>query len=176
VPKLSDRRSIILEHLASHVLAQGVSASSLRPLAKAAKVSDRMLLYYFKDKADIMTATLDVVAARLVTLLDAGAVGVRLPVDKLQPQLFALLTQDTLWPYMRLWLEIASLAAKGDPLYRIVGEAIARQFLLWGESQLESVSDEARAVDAARLLIGLEGMILLKGVGLCDICRLPYQS
>ena len=78
---------------------------------------------------------------------------------------------DAMWPYMRLWLEIASLAARGDAFYRSVGEQIARGFLAWGASQLDSANETERAADAATLLIMTEGMVLLKSVGLDDVCR-----
>jgi hypothetical protein len=76
---------------------------------------------------------------------------------------------DDLWPYLRVWLEIASLSAKGDPFYRATGNQIARGFLAWGAAQLESETPET---DAARLLVALEGAVLLKSVGLDDILAL----
>ena len=38
-------RTRLLDRLAAHVIAHGLSAASLRPLAKAAGTSDRMLMY-----------------------------------------------------------------------------------------------------------------------------------
>jgi AcrR family transcriptional regulator len=49
-----DRLSLLLDRLADYVLAHGLTASSLRPLARAAGTSDRMLLYYFADKDAVM--------------------------------------------------------------------------------------------------------------------------
>ena len=46
----SDKRAALIDKLADHVLADGLLHASLRPLAKAVGTSDRMLLYYFKDK------------------------------------------------------------------------------------------------------------------------------
>ncbi|MBA3811456.1 MAG: TetR/AcrR family transcriptional regulator [Caulobacteraceae bacterium] len=169
--KSDDRRAAILGRLADHVLAAGLSASSLRPLAKAARISDRMLLYYFKDKAEVIAATLEVVSRRLVAVLDEQAAKAPLPLDELRAELIAILLADGLWPYMRLWLEIASLAARGDSFYRGVGEAIARGFLAWGEAQLDSATPQAREAEAAKLLIMVEGMVLLKSVGLDDVCQ-----
>jgi len=40
----TDRHDALIDWLADHVLAHGLSASSLRPLAKAAGTSGRMLL------------------------------------------------------------------------------------------------------------------------------------
>lgn len=162
--KSNDRRAAMLEALADHVLADGLSGSSLRPLAKAAGTSDRMLLYYFADKAEVVTATLEVVARRLTVLMAERTGATRLPLDVLRRELAAFLLDDRLWPYMRLWLEVASRATR-DPFYRILGERIGRGFLAWGAAQLES--DDSR--DAARLLVTLEGMMLLKSLGMEDV-------
>jgi AcrR family transcriptional regulator len=170
VVKSDDRRAVLLDRMADHMLAHGISESSLRPLAKAARTSDRMLLYYFSDKAEMITATLAHIALRLKAVLGEQGATAPLPVHKLTPKLFDLLCAESLWPYMRLWLEIASLAAKGDPVCRAVGEEIARGFLDWGAAQLDSPTSEARARDAAKLLVMIEGMILLKSVGLDDVC------
>ena len=129
-----------------------------------------MLLYYFSDKAEMITATLEHIALRLGKVLAQHGASTLLPADQLAPKLFDLLCAENLWPYMRLWLEIASLAAKGDPICRTVGERIARGFLDWGAAQLDSPTPEAVARDAARLLVTIEGMVLLKSVGLEDVC------
>lgn len=166
-----DRRSAILDRLADHVLAHGLSASSLRPLAKAARISDRMLLYYFRDKAEVVAQTLGRVSLRLAAVLDEEAAHGPSPLAELRAALLAVLLADRLWPYMRLWLEIAALAARGDPFYREVGERIARGFLAWGAAQLDSPTAAAREADAAKLLVMVEGMVLLRSVGLDDVCR-----
>jgi AcrR family transcriptional regulator len=167
--KSGDRRAALLERLADHVLAHGLSASSLRPLAKAAGTSDRMLLYYFPDKGAVIAAVLEVVAARMVTLLDARKATGPLPFGALKRQLLAIVFADDLWPYMRLWLEMASLAALGDPVFRAVGEQLGRGFLAWGAAQLDSADDVAREVEAAQLLVAIEGTLLLRSVGLDDV-------
>lgn len=167
--KAEDRRTALLDRLADHVLAHGLSASSLRPLAKAAGTSDRMLLYYFPDKDALIAAVLEVVAARLVTLLDARRATGLLPFAELKRQLLGIVFADDLWPYMRLWLEMASLAALGDPVFRAVGEQLGRGFLAWGAAQLDSADDAAREVEAAHLLVAIEGTLLLRSIGLADI-------
>ncbi|MEM7525681.1 MAG: TetR family transcriptional regulator, partial [Pseudomonadota bacterium] len=65
----TDKREALLDALADAVLANGLDAASLRPLAKAVGTSDRMLLYYFADKTALLTATFDRVLARLMPLL-----------------------------------------------------------------------------------------------------------
>ncbi len=164
-----ERRLAILDSLADHVLEHGLSASSLRALAAAAGTSDRMLLYYFRDKSEIIAATIGTIAGRLMALLGGDAAGAPKPFDALKEELVAILFSDRFWPYMRLWLEVAALSAKGDPFYRQVGGEIGRGFLAWGASQLAAHDPESRARDAARLLVTIEGMLLLKSIGLDDV-------
>lgn len=167
--KAQDRRAALLDCLADHVLALGLSASSLRSLAKAAGTSDRMLLYYFPDKGALIAAVLEVIAARMVILLDARKAAGPLRYEVLRPKLLGIVFADELWPYMRLWLEMASLAALGDPVFRSVGEQLGRGFLTWGAAQLDSADDASRAVEAANLLVVIEGTLLLRSIGLGDV-------
>jgi len=169
VIKPDTRRADIIRRLTAYVLAQGLSASSLRPLAKAAGTSDRMLLYYFKDKAEIITAVLEQISAQLVEMISTHTAAGPLPVDALRRKLAGIVFEDALWPYMRIWLDVAARAAMGDPFYRAVGEQIGRGFLEWGKAQLQSDSEAQRDIDAARLLVSIEGMLFLKSIGLDDI-------
>ena len=145
--KTDDRRDVILDQLADYVLAHGLGASSLRPLAKAAGLSDRMLLYYFKDKNELIEATLARIVARLTAHLNARRLGDLLPLDALAHELLAILTAPDLWPYMCVWLEIAALAARGDPFYRRVGGQIGAGFLDWGSAHLTSATPEDRTAE-----------------------------
>lgn len=156
--------------MADHVLACGLSGSSLRPLAQAAQISDRMLLYYFKDKAEAMAAALARVAERMAAELDAELPGPPLAFAPLRQALERTLFADRLWPYLRLWLEIAALSARGDPLYRAVGGQIGRGFLAWGAARLDCADEGQRGREAAELLVGIEGMLVLRALGLDDIC------
>ena len=167
--KLEIRRAEVIERITDHVLLHGLSASSLRPLARAAGTSDRMLLYYFKDKAEIFTAVLQLVSARLLVMLGERAAAEPLPLDALRQKFAEILFVDELWPYMRIWLEVASRAAMGDPFYRRVGEQIGRGFFEWGKAQLQSDNEEQRNTDAAKLLVSIEGMLFLKAIGLDDV-------
>jgi AcrR family transcriptional regulator len=169
VTKPESRRAVIIERLTDHVLAEGLSASSLRPLAKAAGTSDRMLLYYFKDKSEIITAVLQLISARLVSMLGQHTAPDPMPIDDLRRQFADILFVEDLWPYMRIWLEVASKAAMGDAYYRAVGEQIGRGFLEWGKAQLMSDNDAQREIDAAKLLVSTEGMLVLKSLGLDDV-------
>ncbi len=170
ITKSETKRSELLDLLADHILANGLSASSLRALAKAAETSDRMLLYYFKDKDDLMEAALTRVAERMVGLLSNLTPNTPSPAAEVQRRIMPLLLDKTAWPYMRVWLEIASKSANGDVLYQKIGERIGRGLLEWGASQIEANSKKHRDRDAAKLLAFIEGLVLLKSIGMDDVC------
>ena len=165
----ADKRSNLIDQLADHILAEGLLNASLRPLAKAVGTSDRMLLYYFKDKDELIEAVLDRIAARITLILEQSSAPEPLPLEVLAPLLVENMKSDLFWPYLRLWLEVAALSAGGDPLYRTCGEKIGRGFVTWGAAQL-AVTDEAERVHAAaQLLVQVEGSVLLRSLGLDDV-------
>ncbi len=152
--KSDDRRAAIIERLADHVLAHGLTASSLRPLAKAAATSDRMLLYYFKDKNEIVAATLECISARMVVLMGPRTASTPQSFTALRAQLAGIVLDPVFWPYMRVWLETASRAAHGDPLDRPVRMGAAPV-----ERQVEQGMDhEARSVGLDRVVVDLPGL------------------
>ena len=51
---MSDRRQVLAEAATDYVIEHGLIDLSLRPLAAALGTSDRMLLYHFRDKNDLV--------------------------------------------------------------------------------------------------------------------------
>ena len=171
-----DKRSDLIEKLADHILAEGLLGASLRPLAKAVGTSDRMLLYYSKDKDELIEAVLDRITARITVILEQSRAPEPLPLKVLAPMLLENMKSDLFWPYLRLWLEVAALSAGGDPLYRTCGEKIGRGFVDWGASQLAVESEVERAKAAAQLLIQVEGSVLLRSLGLDDVVESAFDG
>lgn len=164
------RRAALVQRLADFVLQEGLQAASLRPLARAAGTSDRMLLYYFTDKTDLITAILAEIARRLRDALDREMAGPPLPEPQLLPALFAAAVSPPVWPYIRVWLELAAHAARGDAALGGIGRAIGAGFLDWIAAHLQA-EPAARGDQAARLLVRMEGMLVLHALGLGDIAR-----
>ena len=146
------------------MLAEGIAGSSLRALAKAAGTSDRMLLYYFTDKQEIVAATLRCVVDRFAVIIE-GAPMPPAPPDAAAARLTRVMLAPALRPYLRLWLEIVAEAARGDRLCRAIGEEIGRKFLAWCADQVACEPDE-KPREAARLLAAAQGAMALSNVGL----------
>ncbi len=160
------RREAAIERMADHLLAQGLGAATLRPLAAAAGISDRMLLYYFADKEEILAATLTRIAARMIAELDhAVPPARRRAFPALLKEVWAALESESLAQYMHLWLDLAASAARGQRPHRDIAGVIADGFLAWVESRLRGATPERRARSAALLLAVIEGMLFLDAVG-----------
>jgi len=70
--KTDEKRQIIIEMAADHLLERGMQEATLRKLAKSVGVSDRMLMHYFSNKEELLQAILTVITARLVHLLESA--------------------------------------------------------------------------------------------------------
>ena len=80
--------------MADVVLAKALAATTLRPRAAAAGISDRALFYHVKDKAAVVSSILHCPADRLTALLTASAGPVPLLLDRLRILLFKLILAD----------------------------------------------------------------------------------
>ena len=173
-----DRREAAIERMADHVLSQGLAAATLRPLAAAAGTSDRMLLYYFVDKDELLTATLEKIAGRMVAQLDAAIPAEpRRPFPALLNEVWAAMATESLQPFMPLWLELATGAARGLQPHRDIAGQIADGFLAWVAMRLQPQGDGAPP--APLFLACIEGMYLLKAIGrdaIADSAMVEFAS
>jgi AcrR family transcriptional regulator len=161
-----DRREAAIERMADHVLAEGLGAATLRPLAAAVGTSDRMLLYYFADKDELLTATLGRVATRMIAQLDeAIPAAPRWPFPELLEQVWVAMASESLTPFMPLWLDLAAGAARGLQPHRDVAGEIADGFLAWVTDRLQPQSDGEPSSLAPLFLTSIEGMYLLTAIG-----------
>jgi AcrR family transcriptional regulator len=158
------RRDALVDRVADYILREGLDAATLRPLARAAGTSDRMLLYYFPDKQALLAAAADRVAERLMALL-AAVPATPQPPAALEEQLAAAAQDPAVSPYLALWLDIAARAARGDTFWRARGHAIGQGFLTFITDRLDQPLAD-RPATARALLARLEGGILLGSFGL----------
>lgn len=165
------KRDAILERLAAFILAEGLEAATLRAMAKAADQSDRMLLYYFADKEEIIGAAMSLLAQQLTDILEANRVPQKMRKEPLHAHLDEVVLAEDVWPYLRLWLDLAARAARNDPHLAVVGRAIGLGFHQWIESQLVTADPDLRRKEATHIMIGLEGIVVLRAVGMQDLVR-----
>ncbi len=117
------RREALAEAATDHVLAHGLIGLSLRPLAAALGTSDRMLLYHFTGKDDLVATVLRVSSDRSVALIRELAP----VVGDLRATVLAFWEASTsgdLERCQRLYVEAAALGLLGtEPYASVVREA-----------------------------------------------------
>ena len=167
--KAETKREEIADRLADYLLAEGLIGASLRPLAAAVGTSDRMLLYYFRDKEALISAALQRVSERLDGLLLAKTWAPTTSPDDLRSELLTLTSSDEFRPFMCIWLEIAALAARGDPLFQTIGGQIAASLQQWIASCLAYPAPARRQAIAGRLLRVIEGDFVMRSLGVASL-------
>ncbi|WP_132092914.1 TetR family transcriptional regulator [Caulobacter sp. BK020] len=151
------KRAELIERVAERLLAVGAAQIPLRDLAAELGTSDRMLLYYFRDKSDLVEASLEVIASRLSGMLDAVVPSVRAQPAELLLTLLALLRSDAFTPAMTVWADIIARGNRGEePFQRIAGYTVLR-WLDWLEHRLDLGSVTERRDAAAAILTIVEG-------------------
>ena len=122
MPRETARRDEVAEAATDYVLEHGLVGLSLRPMAAALGTSDRMLLYHFDGKDDLVATVLRVSNDRSVAeirLLPASVDVRRAVLD-----LWAAVTTPRLEKCQRMYVEAAALGLFGqEPYASVVREA-----------------------------------------------------
>jgi len=159
------KKAAWLEAMAAHVLEHGLNTASLRPLARAAGTSDRMLIYHFGSKDGLVAELLTFLAGSLTEMLseafpprrfETRAACVGAVVD--------LLRLPEARGFMRVWLDIVSAAAQGQDLHRATGERIVEGFVDWLEQRVPAGEPDPRGC-AMTLIALIDGILVLDAVG-----------
>jgi len=123
--KDSERREAWTGPATDYVLEHGLIGLSLRPLAKALGTSDRMLLYHFGTKDDLVAAVLTESNDRAVAAVEALSPSPDLRSAVLD--LWSVADNSQFAPCTRLYVEAAALGLLGrEPYASLVSEANGR--------------------------------------------------
>jgi AcrR family transcriptional regulator len=148
-----------LSRMADHVLAHGLRDATLRPLARAAGTSDRMLIYRHGSKEALIAAILDHLAQRLTGMLDAAPLPRGGTADTLADGLLTMMRSPDAQPYVAVWLEVVAGAARGDATCRATGARIIAHFHRWLADRLPP------GTDATAVLARIEGTLMIDALG-----------
>lgn len=165
MPTVQLSRETLLPPMAAHVLAHGLGGASLRPLAKAAGTSDRMLIYHFGNKETLITELLGYIAAMYSGALDA-MLGDDRPATRQEclARILGAGSNPAMQAFLVLWWDIVAGAARGLPGYLAAAEAMMTKQLAWLEQQMPA-DDPDPAGGARYLMTVIEGTLMLAAVG-----------
>ncbi len=162
-------REALLPPMAAHILEYGMAGASLRPLAKAARTSDRMLIYHFGNKERLIADLLAYIADAYSSALDAS-LSVQQPQSRreLLDLIMAHTASPEMEPFLALWWEIVAGSARDVPGYRTAAQSIISRLLQWLIKQMPEDDPDPEG-GAAYLLTLIEGAQMLSAIGHRDI-------
>jgi AcrR family transcriptional regulator len=156
------RRAALVARIAALFLARGLAEMALREVARELDTSDRMLLYYFKDKAELVTAALSAIASKLAEALKAALPSGRVAPAQLLAQVTTLLASRPLKPYMNVWADLVAHGTRGEEPFRSFMSASAAGWLEHIETRVNLPEGAERRRVAAVLLTIAEGSRMLE--------------
>lgn len=156
-PDKQDKRREIANAVARHLADKGFADSGLRALAGSAGISDRMVLYYFASKEELITEALLVLGRELEDSLAEVLPRGRASANQIVDALLAVGQQPTVQPTLRLWFEVVGMAMRDNGPYN----ATARMILAGWEAWLRNRLGPDRAHLAPQLLARIEGELMI---------------
>jgi AcrR family transcriptional regulator len=155
-------RQAATNNIASYLLSEGLADTRLRRLAAECQISNRMLLYYFEDKNDILTTVLtqlaDEFADRLAELAPDDCEMSPLELLKVS----AVFSRNAeMQPYFRVFIEVIAASAKGVPPYPAIAESMFDGFLEWTSQRLAITNPDERRATAIALIAIIDGLAVV---------------
>ncbi|MEN1727677.1 MAG: TetR/AcrR family transcriptional regulator [Pseudomonadota bacterium] len=160
-----EKRNQLLYAVADHILDHGLLDASLRPMARTAGTSDRMLIYHFGSREQLIETVLEHLTDRVKESLDLALPAMPF---KDRPTAIASIMNLLRTPEFRrfnaVWLEILAKAASGKETYRKTARRIMVVFADWLEQRVPKGEEDRRAA-AWTLLAQIEGLVVMDAAG-----------
>lgn len=153
-----DKKQQFLQKIVVYILENGLSQTGIRALAKAAGTSDRMLIYYFGSKNELLDLAFKSISGQFSQQLDAIMGTHKRSASQLLEELSTQAMFDLLKPGVQLAFELVGLAARGKEPYASNAREVAEVWIAWITSKLDD-PDPAEAKD---IYAHFEGRLLLR--------------
>ena len=153
----SSKRSALVQRIADALLAAGVAQIPLRELAARLQTSDRMLLYYFKDKEDLVLSSLAEISSRLAATLGSTLPAGRSSPDAILKRIIPLFSSSSVSTSLTVWADISARGYRGEEPFLTLTRKSIRWWLEWLEQRLDMNPGRGRRDMAAAVLTVVEG-------------------
>lgn len=148
--------------LADLALEEGIATLGLRGMAAKIGTSDRMLIYYFGTRDQLIVDVLEQVSTRLSALLLRIDDGSRASPGQFLMRVLAMVHDPEIAPFMKLWTEVIARSARGEAPYDRIGPGAVKSWTDWIDSKLAPSPGHTETGRAAALLSIVEGTVLLE--------------
>jgi AcrR family transcriptional regulator len=152
------KREEIVRSIAAHLMREGFANSGIRALASRAGMSDRMLMYYFETKDELITEALEFLTQSMAVTLGELLPERQTPAADIVKAAVLAAQGAELQASLRLWFEIVGLAVRGAEPYATTVNRILEDWEEW--IRCRPRPDQQHR--APELLAQIEGRLMLE--------------
>jgi AcrR family transcriptional regulator len=154
----ASKRSALVQRIADELLTAGVAQIPLRDLAARLGTSDRMLLYYFRDKQDLVLSSLSEISSRLAKTLASTLPAGKSSPDAILKRIIPLFSASGVATSLTVWADISARGYRGEEPFLTLTRESVRWWLEWLEQRLDMNPGKGRRDMAAAVLTVVEGV------------------
>lgn len=154
----------ILQGALEAALADGLSRLTFGRVAKRLGISDRMVVYYFPTKDDLIAEVLVALGGQVQEALGRAFAHPAADHRELARAAWPVLATPAADPVFALFFEANGLAAAGHEPYRSVVTALVTAWVEWLVPHLQG-TPAARRAEAEAALALIDGLLLLRQLG-----------
>lgn len=155
--KTEKRRQEIIEAASHHLIEHGFQKSGLRAIAKSAGMSDRMVMYYFETKEELIAAAISAIGENLAEGMEQALPKGTSTAPKVLEALLGQEQSAETTAIFQLWFEIVGLAIRGDEPYKSTASLLLDQ----SEERIRKKLRSGQKHRAREVLASLEGELMI---------------
>lgn len=157
-------RDEMLEAAVRLALDEGVAALTFGRVAAAVGTSDRMVVYYFPTKADLVVGVVTAIGTQLQATLETAFGPDPLNADELMRRAWPVLAAEPSVTIFGRFFEVIGLSLAGQAPYTALAPALLDGWIDWLAGRVEAPTAARRRAIAAGIVARLDGLLLLHSV------------
>ncbi|MBK6886697.1 MAG: TetR/AcrR family transcriptional regulator [Tetrasphaera sp.] len=152
-------RASFLEEAGRLVVEEGLSRLTFGRLAARLGVPDRVVVYYFPTKSDLISETMHTLGTGLQVLIEEAFGSTRRSPEDVVADAVRVLTAPESDRIVRVFLEIVGHAASGHEPYPAIAAGVVTAWVKWLEPLLADVDDPRAA--ALAVVARVDGLLIV---------------
>ena len=158
---LAETRRAALERIARFLMSGDLSRTSLRGLALAAGLNDRVFALHFRSRSEVLKEASALLRGEFGQRLAIALPGAtRMSPEAMSETARQVIEAPTIKPYMSLWLEIIGAGARGEAPFVDIAASVINQILDWLETLLDIEDPADRRAMAGLIFTSLNPILM----------------